>query len=405
MHGLRLRLAGSIAVALFALSFSAIAVENSEPDPTRDQRKYPARNEERSASGSGPSATFTVSPGQSIQDAIDRARPGDQVQLLPGVYHEAVTVDFDDISLIGVIENGRRPVLDGKGELNDAVLASGHNFTMQGIEMRNYKANGVVVNQAKNCTFRDLVGVNTGKYAVYPVQCDGVLIEDCVVTDVWDAGIYAGQCKNVEIRNCTTYRNTIGIEAENSENVLIHNNTSFNNTLGILVVLLPNLPSKVASDALVINNRVLNNNYPNLAPAGNIVSFVQPGAGIMVSAADHTEVTGNDVTGNGSFGIVMSALTDSASLETEDGGESSDRLTKIDVEPNPDFNHIHHNRFDNNGNGELAPQYKAFGLTEGGDLLWTGKGQGNVWDEATDRSFPAQLPGPGAVPAGAGGGI
>lgn len=369
------------------------------------EEAYPERDESRSASADAPTATFTVSPGQSVQAAIDRAAPGDRIQLMPGVYHESVMIDFDDITLIGVIENGRRPVFDGKNEMNDAIMVSGHNFTIQGIEMRNYKANGVVVNQAKNATFRDLVGVNCGKYAIYPVQCDGVLIEDSVVSDVWDAGIYAGQCKNVEIRNNTTFRNTIGIEAENSTNVLIHNNTTFNNSMGILVVLLPNLPSKEASDALVINNRVLDNNYPNLAPEGEIVAMVTPGQGIMVNAADRTEVTGNEISGNGSFGIVVASLLDSAAAqEAEDARDIGNRLDQIDVEPNSDNTYVHNNTYSGNGEGELASIYTAVGLQEGADILWTGRGTGNVFDEPGATSFPPMLPGRGA-PAGAGGGL
>jgi cytochrome c peroxidase len=374
--------------ALALLGFAATAAQAEE--------KYPERDEARSAAQSeAPSATITVEPGQSIQAAVDRAAPGDRIQLLPGVYHESVMIDFDDITLIGLVEDGRRAVLDGKGEMNDAILVSGHNFTIQGIEMRNYKANGVVVNQANNVVFRDLVGVNTGKYAVYPVQCDGVLIEGCVVSDVWDAGVYAGQCKNVEIRNNVTYRNTIGIEAENSVNVLIHNNTTFDNSLGILVVLLPNLPSKEASDALVVNNRVLNNNYPNLAPEGEIVSMVTPGQGIMVNAADRTEVTNNEVAGHDSFGVVVASLLDS--MEAQDAGRDiGGRLDKIDVEPNPDNNLIHGNHYARNGEGELSPIYRAGGMTKGADILWTGRGTGNVFNEPGATTFPPVLPGPAA---------
>lgn len=386
------RIAAGICGLMLGIAASAMAEE-----------KYPARDESRSAPKDAPSATFTVAPGQSIQAAVDRAAPGDRIQLLPGVYHESVMIDFDNITFVGVVENGRRPVLDGKNEMNDAILVSGHNFTIQGIEMRNYKANGVVVNQASNATFRDLIGVNCGKYAIYPVQCDGVLIEDCVVSDVWDAGVYAGQCKNVEIRNCVTYRNTIGIEAENSTNVLIHNNTAFNNSLGILVVLLPNLPSKEAADALVINNRVLDNNYPNLAPEGEIVSMVTPGQGIMVNAADRTEVTANEVAGHDSFGIVVASLLDSASAQ-DAARDIGGRLDKIDVEPNPDGNFVHHNLFARNGGGELSPLYAANGITQGADLLWTGKGTGNIFDEPGATSFPPQLPGP-EPPVAAGGGL
>lgn len=354
------------------------------------QESYSERDGTRTRT-EAPTATFTVAPGQSIQAAVDRAAPGDRIQLLPGVYHESVTIDFDDIELVGVIENGRRAVLDGKNEMNDAILVSGHNFVIQGIEMRNYKANGVVVNQAKNATFRDLIGVNCGKYAIYPVQCDGVLIENSVVTDVWDAGIYAGQCKNVEIRNNVVYRNTIGIEAENSDNVVIRDNTAFNNSLGILVVLLPNLPSKSADTALVINNRVLANNYPNNAPPGNVVAFVQPGQGILIAGADRTEITGNEIADHNSVGIVVASITDSL----QDGQQIGDQVVKIDIEPHTDHVFIHGNRYSNNGGGPLAKQFASLGFTRGFDLVWSGKGVGNVWDEPGATAFPPALPGPG----------
>jgi parallel beta-helix repeat protein len=355
-----------------------------------EQEKYPERN--ASAPAVGPQTvrgTFSVGPGQTIQAAVDRARPGDRIEVLPGVYNESVTIDFDDIELVGVSRNGERPVLDGRGALNDAVLVSGNNFVVSGLEIRNYKGNGVVVNKAKNATFKNVVCQNTGKYGVYPVLCDGVLCDGCVVSDVWDAGVYAGQCQNVVIQNCEAYRNTIGIETENCVNVLMVNNSAHHNSLGLLVVLLPDLPTTVASDARVINNRVLDNNYPNLSPPGNTVNLVEPGNGIIVNAADNTEVTKNEVRGNGSYGIAMYALTDVFPPEH-----------KLNVEPNPDGNFIHDNMLKDNG-GSVSKRLKALGAP-GGDLFWSGKGKSNVWHEATESSFPAKLPAPGNV-AGAGG--
>ncbi len=295
--------------------------------------KYPQRNAKAPAVGPQTiRGTFTVTGGQSIQAAVDRARPGDRIQVMPGTYHETVTVDFDDIELAGMVQNGERPVLDGKNKMNDGVLASGNNFTISGFEIRNYKGNGVVVNKAQNATFRNLVCHNTGKYGVYPVLCSGVLAESCVVSDVWDAGVYAGQCKDVVIQNCEAYRNTIGIETENCINVLMANNSAHNNSLGLLVVLLPDLPTTEARNARVINNRVLDNNYPNLSPPGNTVNLVEPGTGIAINAADNTEVTRNEVRGHGSYGVAMYALTDVFPPEH-----------KLNVEPNPDGNYVHDN--------------------------------------------------------------
>ncbi len=376
-----LRVLAAVALVLSLAAFAAQA----------EEEKYPTRD--ASAPSVGPNTvrgTFTVAPGQSIQAAVDRARPGDRIEVLPGTYSESVTIDFDDIELIGIVQNGERPVLDGKGTMNDAVLASGNNFTVSGFEIRDYKGNGIVVSQAKNATFRNVVCHNTGKYGVYPVLCQGVLVESCVVSDVWDAGVYAGQCQDVVIQNCEGYRNTIGIETENCVNVVMANNSAHDNSLGLLVVLLPDLPTTVATNARVINNRVTNNNYPNLAPEGNMVSMVEPGNGIVINAADNTEVTKNEVRGNGSYGIAMYALTDVF---------PADR--KLNVEPNPDRNFIHDNKLSDNG-GNVSKRLGSLGAT-GGDLFWSGKGNGNGWSEATDKTFPAMLPGWGGVPAAGGG--
>ena len=44
---------------------------------------------------------WTVKPGQSIQAALDQARPGDTIEVEPGRYKEQVLVDIDDITLRG----------------------------------------------------------------------------------------------------------------------------------------------------------------------------------------------------------------------------------------------------------------------------------------------------------------
>ncbi len=374
------------AVCLMLIGAGAFAIEASD-----GSERYPVRKA-GAVNSSGIRATFKVQAGQSIQAAVERCQPGDRIEVMPGTYKESVVIDRDNIELTGVVIDGERPTLDGEGKMNDGVLCSGHNFTVSGFDIRNYKGNGVVVSKAQNCTFRNLVSSNAGKYALYPVECDGVLVEDCVASGVWDAAIYAGQCKNVTIQNCEAYNNTIGIETENSENVLIANNSAHENSLGILVVLLPNLPSKTATNARVINNRVRDNNYPNLSPAGNIVNIVRPGTGILVNAADRTEVTKNDIVGSNSYGIALLGLEDALP-----------NATKLDVEPNPDNNFIHGNTFAKNGEDpeKVNERFKKLGAN-GGDLFWSGKGKGNAWDESTDRRFPTSLPGAAAGAAGGG---
>src|SRR5437899_2328712 len=46
-------------------------------------------------------ANHDVRPGQSIQAAIDAAKPGDSIYVHPGVYHENVAITKDNLTLRG----------------------------------------------------------------------------------------------------------------------------------------------------------------------------------------------------------------------------------------------------------------------------------------------------------------
>src|SRR3954462_15671588 len=56
--------------------------------------------------GAAPSAgswrVHRVHPGESIQKAVDAAKPGDTVLLSPGLYHESVTIKTSDLTLRGL---------------------------------------------------------------------------------------------------------------------------------------------------------------------------------------------------------------------------------------------------------------------------------------------------------------
>ncbi len=331
--------------------------------------------------------TVRVKPGESIQAAINDARPGDTIEVEPGIYSEELTIDLDRITLKGITkaspfeaarddlqsasgkgDGSRWPILDGRKKLSDAVIATGDYFRIEGFEVRNYVANGVVVQHANAPVFRDLFVDSTGLYGTYPVSCTGVLIERVAATKIADAAIYVGQSRDIIVRESIAYGNVTGIEIENSVNALVEGNHVFDNTGGILVFLLPNNVSKIGKNARVVNNKVIENNHPNFGNPTSIVGRVPPGGGILVMAVDNTEVTGNEIRGNNSYGVAVT------SLET-----SFPKGTHFDVGSTPENNWIHGNRFSGNGSNP-AESIRKRGLN-GADLLWDLSGWSNRWDE------------------------
>jgi parallel beta-helix repeat protein len=354
--------------------------------PDHENTRNPSGSAFLPASPTGPSsgatslppALITVEAGQSIQAAVDRARPGDTIEVEPGTYKEQVLVDVDRITLRGLKAGEARAVLDGEGELTDAVIASGHAFTIEGFALRHYTSNGITVHGTTGVVFRDLLVENTGLYGVYPVECKDVLVEGVTATGIRDAAIYVGQSQDIVVRKNEVFGNVTGIEIENSVNALVEDNYAHDNTGGILVFLLPNNPSKVGHDTRVVRNRVIRNNHPNFGDPNAIVSQVPPGTGIFIMAADRTVVTGNEIRGNDSVGIAVLSLK-----------QAFPRGTTFDVSPTPEGNFIQGNVLAENGRNP-APAVKAAG--GGADLLWDGSGADNRWEQPGATSFPPFLP-------------
>jgi parallel beta-helix repeat protein len=327
--------------------------------------------------------TISVKAGELIQAAVDRARPGDIIEVMPGVYKEEVKIDLDNITLRGVSASTApppggvsRPVLDGEKKLSDGVLATGSNFVIENFDLQHYVANGVVAQHARNVTFRNLKIDDTGLYGVYPVSCTGVRIEGCVATGIADAALYVGQSRDIIVRDSEAHDNVTGIEIENSVNAVVENNYVHDNTGGILVFILPNNPSKVGHNCIVRNNRVINNDHVNFANPNSIVANVPPGTGVMVMAADNNEVTGNEIRGNDCYGVAV------FSLEV-----AFDKGTAFDVGPTPENNWIHDNTYSDNGRNP-AGALKRAGI-KGADLVWDLSGSSNRWQEANaTRSTP-----------------
>ena len=311
----------------------------------------------------------TVNPGEKIQQAVNNANPGDRIEVMPGIYKETVYIDKDDITLSGVIVKGEWPILEGEHKLNDAVLYSGNNFTVENFVITHYKGNGVMGQAGNNFIIRNNMIIDTGVYGIFPEFGKNGLIEYNVLTGIEDAAIYVGMSDNIHVAHNEVFENVAGIEIENSRHAIVENNYAHHNTGGILVFITPGLPIKTTYDVIVRDNFVTDNNHENFGAPGSIVAGIPPGTGILIMAADDVTLQNNVITGNDNAGIIIT-----------DHGHASNLTLDPEVEPNSDKISILDNIMYNNGNNPVD-EVKALMLTKfssrGPDIARVGESKGS----------------------------
>jgi parallel beta-helix repeat protein len=323
--------------------------------------------------------TTVVSPSaddtMTLQTAFINAESGDVICLAAGTYKPKAELSLNKtgVTIKGIGATRDDVVLDFIEQTvdDDSMQVTSDGFTIEKLTIKNSPNNGIVVSGAEDVVFRDLKvswdagSVETnGAYAVYPVGCRKVLVEDCEVTGAADAGIYVGQSDQIIVRNNVVWGNVAGIEIENSTLSEVHNNDAYDNTAGILVFVLPNLEKKDGVTCSVHDNIIRENNRDNFAASG-VVGSVPRGIGVLVLAADDTEIRNNTIRDNNSTGIVVVAHSTLEQLDAE--FMSNDPMT----DGFPEKTYIHDNTFENNGT-DPAQVLLALGYPTLPDILWDG---------------------------------
>ncbi len=366
--------------AIPAAAPSGLPVVRAQDNPAR--REVAATNS--ATRGERPAAprTLTVEPGGNIQAVVDSAWPGDVIEIPYAAYNQKVVVNSSGLTLRGIPDgDGRYPLLDGQGQFADGVLVGGNDAVIEFLEIRNYTANGVLAEGVHNLILRDLKVADTGIYGLYPVHSSGILMERIDVTGVNDAGIYAGQSEDIIVRNSVAYSNVIGIEIENSVGYTIYNNLVYNNSAGLFFDLLPQLTSKVATQGIVYDNLVENNNHPNFAGPEMLAGLMPSGVGVLLLGVDETIIVSNTISGNKTAGVAI-WRTAVAFAEGE-----------VDVADLPERNFIGGNTMVRNGYD--ADRYVTDLGIAGADIIWDGSAWNNLFDQPGASAFPPLLPGPG----------
>ena len=235
--------------------------------------------------------TLHVHKGQSIQAAVDRAKPGDRILVGPGVYREegkpcpaasaqtcAVAIQKNGIKLIGQGSRKHPVVLrarHGQGAgievakesrsgdcLSDASQRL-HGSLIRGLTVRGFDDFGVFLlawtTGGSHACARSTT-VSTARSRRTP-RSDGSTTRS--PSGANDTGHYIGQSSHARVDHNVAKDNVSGFELENSSRIRADHNLASGNTGGILSSRCRTSTSKSNSDNRIDHNRVFKNNRKN----------------------------------------------------------------------------------------------------------------------------------------------
>ncbi len=254
------------------------------------------------------STTHTVSPGQSIQEAIDSAQLGDTILVQAGKYYETLVVG-KSLTLVG--ESREDTIVDGGGASQAVVTVAASDVVISSFTVQNSSR-------------------ERASYSGIKVSGRGCRITDNYITKN-RIGIFVTSQENVIDGNSVT-KNGQGIALNSASETTVAENNVSANTVGI----------SLASSS---NNTIVGNRVTDSYTGGHGIT--------LSSNSRNNTIRANVLIGN-YHGIWLSSSPNNSILENT---IKNNKLLGIELANSPD-NTFYHNDFVNNGISPHAPRIK-----------------------------------------------
>ena len=240
-----------------------------------------------------------------LQQAIQRARPGDTIELAAGTYPggNVVPRDKHDIVIRGVDRN--RVLLNGQRRRKNGILIRAAGVSVLNLSVTGFRENGVYWHDAGRYRGSYLTVWNVGKYGIYAEGGVTGVFDHDYVSGAGDAAYYVGECRpcNATIAHVVAKLSAVGYSGTNSSGVVIRDSVWDRNGAGIL-------PNSYANDALppeagstIVRNVVTRSGRAAVPIVTALAGFV--GIGIGIAGGNDNVVRGNRVTGSERYGIAI----------------------------------------------------------------------------------------------------
>lgn len=242
-----------------------------------------------------------------IQKAVDAAKPGKIVKIKPGVYREAVAVKTPGITIQGV--DRFRTVLNGQDKKSNGFLVDGaNNVRITNLTVRNYTGNGIFFNDVKGYEADHIDAIKNRTYGIYAFDSYNGVIRNSFGYGSGDSAFYIGQCLGCGglIQNVVSTYNFLGYSGTNASGVVIRDSVFKHNGAGIVPNTLPTEELAPNRGTLMIDNKVINNNYKTIPAAGfsELVS-IPFGTGIWMAGTMNNQAFDNVIRDHNSYGVLI----------------------------------------------------------------------------------------------------
>ena len=263
--------------------------------------------------------TRHVHKGESIQAAIDKAKPGDTIDVQKGTYVESLHIDKDGIKLIGNKVTLTQPASSPHTICNDAsedatkaigICVSGDatlsqngpptvtrvvkSVRISGFTVKKFSGDGIFVFAAKGTAVKHDSLRGNGGYGSFANTSSGTQYVHDLSKNNGDAGFYVGDSPhaNATVEHNRSIGNKYGLLLRDASHGKVGDNTFSGNCAGVLVV--ADNPGPAGNWTIQRNTAKGNNKACPAAGEDPALS----GIGIALSGANDTKVLKNKVQGN-----------------------------------------------------------------------------------------------------------
>ncbi|MEV5600476.1 right-handed parallel beta-helix repeat-containing protein [Streptomyces sp. NPDC052299] len=260
--------------------------------------------------------TRVVAPGQSIQAAVDAARPGDTVVVRPGTYRESVRISTPGLTLRGSGDDTVIMPAAGRAASGDDCAGAGNGIcvlgtadgTVDGVTVRSLRVTGFArsglwASWTDRLSVRSVTADANGVWGIAQQRSTRSDIRDSTARSNGDAGVFVANSVDEEggatdtggtrVRGNTLTGNRIGFTARRVRNLSVRDNTFTANCSGVFVVGDEGTPQAGAMS--VRSNRITGNN--KFCAATDRLPAIQ-GSGIVLTGTASTEVRNNVIRDN-----------------------------------------------------------------------------------------------------------